>query len=86
VLFGLGYGVIPAAIIEMLPTEVRCSRIVIAFNVCLGVIGGTAPLIATYLVVRTADDFAPVYYVMVVALVSFVALLGLPETARRPLP
>jgi hypothetical protein len=51
------------------------------YNLGLGIFGGTAPLIATYLVARTADDFTPAYYVMAMAVVSFVALLGLPETA-----
>jgi hypothetical protein len=77
--------VISAAIIEMLPTEVRCSGAAIGFNICLGVFGATAPLIATYLVARTADDFAPVYYLMAVAFISLVALLGLLETASEPL-
>jgi MFS transporter, MHS family, proline/betaine transporter len=49
------------------------------------VFGGTAPLIATYLVARTADDFAPVYDLMAIAIVLLVALIGLPETARKPL-
>jgi hypothetical protein len=37
--------------------------------------------VATYLVARTSDDFAPAYYLMGVALISFVATLGLPEPA-----
>jgi MFS transporter, MHS family, proline/betaine transporter len=51
----------------------------------LGIFGRTAPLIATYLVARTADDFTPAYYIMPMAVVSFIALLGLPETAGKPL-
>jgi hypothetical protein len=47
--------------------------------------GGTTPLIVTYLIARTADDLAPAYYLMAVTLVSFIALRGLPETARKPL-
>ena len=66
---------------EMLPAEVRCTAVGLGYNLGLGIFGGTAPLIATYLVARTADDFTPAYYVMAMAVVSFVALLGLPETA-----
>jgi len=84
-LMGMAYGVTPATMIEMLPTEVRCSGVSIGYNLCLGLFGGTTPLIATYLVARTSDDFAPAYYLMAVTLVSFVALLGLRETAREPL-
>jgi MHS family proline/betaine transporter-like MFS transporter len=77
--------VTPATMVEMLPVEVRCSGVSIGYNICLGVFGGTAPLIATYLVARTAADFAPVYYLMAIAIVSLVALIGLHETARKPL-
>ena len=84
VLFALGFGSIPALMGELLPTQVRCTGIGVAYNVALGLLGGTAPLIVTYLVARTGDDFAPVYYVMGAAVVSLVSLLGLPETARQP--
>lgn len=85
VLMGLAFGVTPATMIEMLPAEVRCSGVAIGYNLCFGLFGGTTPLIVTYLVARTADDFAPVYYLVAVSLVSFVVVLGMPETARKPL-
>ena len=56
-LMGLAFGVTPATMIEMLPTEVRCSGVAIGYNLCFGMFGGTTPLIATYLVARTANDF-----------------------------
>jgi MHS family proline/betaine transporter-like MFS transporter len=84
-LMGFAFGVTPAVMVEMLPTEVRCSGVAIGYNLCFGIFGGTTPLIATYLVARTADDFAPVYYLMAVTIVSFIAMLGVPETARKPL-
>lgn len=82
-LFALAYGGIPALMSEVLPAEVRCTGIGVGYNVSLGIFGGTAPLVATYLVARTGNDFTPAYYLMAVALVSFVATLGLPETAGR---
>ena len=85
VLLGLAYGVTPALMSEMLPAEVRCTAVGLGYNLGLGIFGGTAPLIATYLVARTADDFTPAYYVMAMAVVSFIALLGLPETAGKRL-
>ena len=68
---------------ELLPTRIRCTAIGIAYNLSLGIFGGTAPLLVTYLVARTADDYTPAYYLMVVSLISFVAALGLPETGGR---
>jgi MHS family proline/betaine transporter-like MFS transporter len=85
VLLGLAYGVIPAVMSELLPAEIRCTAVGLGYNLSLGIFAGTAPLIATYLVARTADDFMPAYYVMAMAVVSFIALLGLPETAGKPL-
>ncbi len=86
ILFGLGYAVITAAIAELLPARVRCTAVSIGYNLCLGVFGGTAPLIATYLVHRTSDDFAPVYYLMLAAVVSLIATFRMPEMAGKPLP
>ena len=80
-LFALAYGGIPALMSELLPTRVRCTAIGIGYNLALGLFGGTAPLVATYLVARTGSDFVPAYYLMAVSLISFVAALGLPETA-----
>lgn len=86
VLYGAGYAGLSAVMIEILPTGVRCSASAIGYNLCLGLFGGTTPLVATYLVQRTADDFAPVYYLMATAVISLIVTLRLPETARKPLP
>jgi MHS family proline/betaine transporter-like MFS transporter len=49
--------------VEMLPAEVRCSGVAVGYSIRPGLFGGTTPLVATYLVARTADDFAPAYTV-----------------------
>jgi MHS family proline/betaine transporter-like MFS transporter len=64
---------------------VRCRGAAIGYNVCLGLFGGTTPLVATYLVARTADDFAPAYYLMATAAISLMVTVRMPETARKPL-
>ncbi len=84
-LYSAGYAGLSAVMAEILPTHVRCSASALGYNLCLGLFGGTTPFVATYLVQRTADDFAPAYYLMGAALVSLLATLGLPETARKPL-
>ncbi len=85
VLPAVTFAVAPATIVEMVPAAVRCSGVSIGYNLCLGVFGGTAPFVATYLVSRTGDESAPVYYIMGLALVMLVALFRMPETARKPL-
>ena len=80
-LFIIGFSNIPPLMSELLPPEIRCTSIGVAYNVSIGLFGGTSPLIATYLVARTADSYMPAFYVMASALLSFIALFGLPETA-----
>ncbi len=86
ILFGAGYAGLSAVMVEILPASVRCSASAIGYNLCMGLFGGTAPLVATFLVERTADDFTPAYYLMAVALISLIATVRLSETAFKPLP
>lgn len=85
-IFAVAFAVIPAVMAELLPPEVRCSGASIGYNLCLGIFGGTTPLIATYLVARTADDFAPVYYLMAAAVLQLIGLVGLKDLSGKPLP
>jgi MHS family proline/betaine transporter-like MFS transporter len=78
------WGVNPAALAEMVPQHVRVSAFSIAYSICLALFGGTTPLIAAYLLQRTADDFAPVWYLIVLGVVSLIAILSIPETRPQP--
>jgi MFS transporter, MHS family, proline/betaine transporter len=81
----LFFGAEPAATAEAFPGRVRCSSAAISHNVCFAVLGGTAPMVATYLIARTQNDMSPSIYLMVAACVSIVAILSLSEPARAPL-
>lgn len=85
-LIGLFIGVIPATMVEAFPARVRCSAVATGYNVCLGLIGGTTPMVVTYLLAWSHDALAPAYYLMGAAAVSLGALLGWRETAKMPLP
>lgn len=78
------WGANPAAQAEILPQNVRVSAFSIAYGVCLALFGGTTPLIAAYLLQRTADDFAPVWYLVILSAVSLTAVLTIPETRPKP--
>ncbi|WP_419909848.1 MFS transporter [Hoeflea sp.] len=79
------FAVIPATIVEMMPSHIRCSGASIGYNISLGLFGGTAPFVATYLVERTGDDSTPAYYMMALAVIMLLALRGMGETAGKPL-
>jgi MHS family proline/betaine transporter-like MFS transporter len=75
----------PAIMVEAVPVEVRCTAIALGYNVTLGIIGGLSPLVATWLVARTANDYSPAFMIMAAAAVSFLAVLTFKETYRTPL-
>ena len=83
VVFATGWSTYALMMTEALPLRARCSVISIGNGIAYGVFGGLTPLVATYLVERTADDFAPVYLLMALALISSVAVLRMQETAPR---
>src|SRR3569833_3815506 len=68
-------GAQPPLMVEEVPAAVRCTAIAIGYNETLGVIGGLSPLVATWLVARTADQAAPAFMIMAAAAVSFLTEL-----------
>ena len=60
---------------EMFPTRIRSSAIGIACNLTLGLLGGTAPLVSTWLISSTGNIASPAYYLVFLSIVSFTALL-----------
>ncbi|HJY79514.1 MAG TPA: MFS transporter, partial [Candidatus Binatia bacterium] len=85
VLVGLFLGVCPATMVEAFPARVRCSALSVGYNLCLGVLGGTTPLVVTYLIARSHDDLSPAFYLMLAAALSLAVILSLRETATIPL-
>ena len=68
--------------VEITPREVRCSAISIGYNLCVGVLGGMTPMVATWLIQRTHHDLAPAYYMMAAALISLVIAVSLPKMTK----
>jgi MHS family proline/betaine transporter-like MFS transporter len=69
-------GIQPAFMVEATPPAVRCTVIALGFNTAYGIAGGLTPLVATWLVQRTADDLSPAYMAMATAALSFIAVLS----------
>ena len=80
------FGANPAAQSEILPQNVRVTGFSISYSVCLALFGGTTPLVAAYLLRRTAEDFAPVWYLIGLSVVSLIAVLSIPETRPQLVP
>lgn len=71
--------------VEMFTTRVRYSGFSIGYNLCVAVFGGTTPYVVTALTVRTGNNLATAFYLVGAAVISFVTILTLRETAGRPL-
>ena len=76
---------IGAVMAEMFPTQNRYSGIAISYNVTLGLVGGTAPLVCTWLTSTTGDMSAPAYYLIAMAGLSLAAVLGVRLRHREQL-
>jgi MHS family proline/betaine transporter-like MFS transporter len=86
VIIGLFGGTMVTTMIESTPSRIRCTAVGLGHNASLAVIGGLTPLVAAWLVVRTADELAPAYLIMGAAAVTFFGAWRLKETFRMPLP
>ncbi len=75
-----------AAGAELFVTRVRYGGFSIGYNFSVAIFGGTAPYIATFLVARTGNPLSPAFYVIIAAVITFLTLLTMRETARAPLP
>lgn len=80
-MIGTAGGALPALLAEISPPRVRVTLMSLAYNVVLGIVGGTAPMVAAYLVSRTGDDLSPAIYLAAGTLISLIAVIRLKETA-----
>lgn len=85
IVFGIYWGVFGVTVIELFPTRNRLSGATISWNMAYTVFGGTAPLLATWLIARTGNLVSPGVYMMAVALVAFLCVRRMPETANSNL-
>jgi MFS transporter, MHS family, proline/betaine transporter len=86
ILIGLFAGVLSTTMAEAFPARVRVTAVAIAYNLSLGVLGVTTPMVAMYLLTWTHDALAPAHYVIGAAAVSVEVLLRWRETVQAPLP
>ena len=81
-----GYsGTVPTLMVEMFPAWVRCTALSLSYNLALGIVGGTTPLVAIYLIHRTRNDMAPAYYLAAASAISLAGLLTLKDRTGQPL-
>jgi MHS family proline/betaine transporter-like MFS transporter len=76
-----GYqGSITRAVLDMFPTNVRYSAAAFGYNLSYSLFGGTAPIIAVYLIGILKFNTAPSLYLILGAFVSLIAAFKMRET------
>jgi len=78
-------GAAPALLVELFPTDDRLTGYSIAFNIGIGVVGGTTPMLATWLIDVTSVISAPAFYLSVLSMVAVTSLLMMKDRSREPL-
>ena len=85
-LSGMTYGPVAALLVELFPARIRYSSMSIPYHLGTGYFGGFLPFISQYIVAKTGDPFAGLWYAFVVVVMALViTVLWLPETAGREL-
>ncbi len=72
-------GTLSVAIADRFPPRLRYSGTALGYNLMFALFGGTAPLVATWLITTTRDLTAPAWYVAFAALVSLTFTLTTQE-------
>ncbi|WP_375395364.1 MFS transporter [uncultured Sphingomonas sp.] len=81
-LSGITYGPVAALLSEMFPPAIRYSSLSIPYHIGTGYFGGFLPFISQYIVAKTGDPFAGLWYTMaVVAVALVVTVVWLDERA-----
>lgn len=79
-LMGIFFGTIPTALVEIMPTHVRFTGLSISHNICMAILGGSAPYLATYCIQSSHSLAAPAYLLILASSVSLLATFKLSKT------
>ena len=67
-------GAAAAVMVDLFPTRSRFSGIGVGYNLGQAILGGTAPMVCTWLVQSTGQTVAPAFYLILLTLISFIAI------------
>ncbi|WP_298770315.1 MFS transporter [uncultured Shewanella sp.] len=77
--------VLPVALAEMFPFEVRCTGGAIGYNIALLLLGGTTPIVVSQLVKVSGTFFAAFWYISGVAFIHLMFIIFSKETKNTDL-
>ena len=75
----------PAAMCEMFPRGVRVSAVSVGYGLAYALFGGTAPLVAVWLIARTGNDTVFAWYIAGVMVLSLLVALTVRDRRNEQL-
>lgn len=78
-------GVTPSLMAETFERRHRLTGYSLSFNLGFGIAGGTAPMVATWLIHQSSEPLSPAYYLIGCATLSAITLLMMRDRSREPL-
>ncbi len=85
VLIAVPLGSAPTMFVELFPAEDRLSGYSVSYNLGLGVVGGTTPMLATWIIDVTGIPSAPAVLLTALAVLAFGTLLSIRDQSRESL-
>jgi MFS transporter, MHS family, proline/betaine transporter len=82
---GMALGLQGAMLVEIFPLRTRITSMSLAYSVTLALAGGTAPLVATWLIERFEHPLAPAYYIILYGAIGLALMWPMQETNARRL-
>jgi hypothetical protein len=80
------YGPVAALLVELFPARVRYTSLSIPYHIGSGYFGGFLPFINQYIVAKTGDPLAGLWYtIAVTAMALLIVSLAVPETSGKEL-
>lgn len=83
VLVCFSYAAIPATLVELFATNIRYTAMAFPYNLANAVFGGTAPLVATYLISKTNNPLSPSFYLIAAGIIMLLAVFIIKATKNR---
>jgi MHS family proline/betaine transporter-like MFS transporter len=82
---GMALGLQGAMLVEIFPLRTRITSMSLAYSVTLALAGGTAPLVAAWLIDVSGQPLAPAYYIIVYGAIGLAIMWPMKETNTRRL-
>ncbi len=85
ILVCFAYAAIPATLVELFNTNVRYTAMSFPYNLSNALFGGTAPLVATFLIGMTGNQLAPSFYLIFAGFIMLIFVYLLKESYQQSL-